>query len=161
MHPRNAQLLDQLLTEDPEPWTPPTKPEPTRNRLWMDGTATWLQRQPWDTFATLTYGKYDPSPAAARRHVERFLQLAPVKLAWWVTEHGEKFGRVHNHALIAWRSTLLGPEEASDYWNAWWRDRNGIAQLDAYDPERGAAGYLASYVTKKVADYDIWLPTKS
>lgn len=86
------------------------------------------------------------------------MRAAPVKLAWWVTERGDRFGRVHNHALIQWRQTLLGNSDASSYWSGWWRERFGISEMDQYDPERGAAGYLASYVTKKVCDYDIWLP---
>lgn len=89
------------------------------------------------------------------------MAAAPIKLAWWVTERGEKLGRIHNHALILWRNTLLGPDYAASYWNDWWRTREGIADFRTYDPERGAAGYLASYVTKKVTDYDVWLPNAS
>lgn len=158
MNDRNARLLEECLLQETAPWTAPESPTPNPTRLWVDGTTRWLQRQPWDAFATLTYGKYDPSVRAARRHVERFMDVAPIKMAWWVTERGERFGRIHNHALILWGSTMFGPEDAAAYWNGWWRERNGIAELQPYDPERGAAGYLASYVTKKVCEYDIWLP---
>jgi len=139
----------------------------TRNQgfqKWIDGTKAWLELQEWDTFATLTY-RNSLSVPSARRAMERFLQLADVELAWWVTERGDKFGRVHNHALIRHHGTGLllfdDPTLPADRAEAQWRARYGIARYDRYDPDRGAAGYCASYVTKKVCDYDLWLPSTS
>ena len=34
----------------------------------------------------------------------------------------------------------------------------GRTYIEDFNPERGAAGYVAKYVTKRLADYDLWVP---
>ena len=32
----------------------------------------------------------------------------------------------------------------------------GRTYIEEYDPDLGAAGYVSKYVTKRLADYDLW-----
>ena len=34
----------------------------------------------------------------------------------------------------------------------------GRTHIEEYDDQLGAAGYVAKYVTKRLADYDLWVP---
>ncbi len=89
----------------------------------------------------------------AMRNWWRFLnqieQDAGARLFWFYgIEYGEKFGRLHIHALTG--NTDPIPEMIlGERWKAGW------ARCEVYDPNQGAAGYVAKYMTKDLAEWDI------
>jgi hypothetical protein len=117
-------------------------------------TAAWLRDCDWSHWATLTYRK-TPTPRSCRRHAERFFKRTG-GIAWWCTERGAIGGRAHNHAL------LVLPVDVSPAacWD-WWVEKHGRAQVEAYDPKKGAAHYVAKYITKAPDDWDLWLPNRT
>lgn len=46
-------------------------------------------------------------------------------------------------------------EDTNTMWRLGYR-LFGRTYIEAFDRERGAAGYIAKYVTKSLADYDLW-----
>ena len=74
---------------------------------------------------------------------------AGVPLFWFYgVEHGERLGRLHLHALFGNTERLpVATMRAS--WTA------GFADVDAYDPTRGASYYVTKYVTKELAEWDV------
>ncbi len=74
---------------------------------------------------------------------------AGVPLFWFYgVEHGERLGRLHLHALFGNTERLPAPLMRAS-WTA------GFAQVDAYDPTRGASYYVTKYVTKELAEWDV------
>lgn len=68
---------------------------------------------------------------------------------FWAAERFE-LGRegYHMHALI---ETRQSPRQIE----LWYQKHYGRADVQRYDPNRGAAGYVAKYMTKRVFDYDL------
>jgi hypothetical protein len=141
---------------------------PASNSI-RDAWTDWLSSFHWDHFATLTFA--DPrSEASARRAFNAFVgQLRGLthggSVGYFCGYEYGTFGRLHLHALM--RTTTpqpdLGPGgvphpcEALPSGLVWrtWFDRYGRATVTRYDPQRGAAGYVSKYVTKRLAYYDI------
>lgn len=57
-------------------------------------------------------------------------------------------GSYHVHALLETRHSARQVEE-------WYRKKYGVADVRKYNPELGAVGYVAKYMSKNVHDYDI------
>jgi hypothetical protein len=70
-----------------------------------------------------------------------------------------KFGRRHAHILYEFadfgESGFYVPP-AQFLWHDWF-ERHGRAHIDRFDPKRGATHYVTKYVSKQLADYDLWL----
>lgn len=63
-------------------------------------------------------------------------------------EFGQRGGRLHFHALLSGTEGLTSKTLAT----AW---RDGWSLVEPYDVSLGAAYYLAKYVTKSLAGYDL------
>lgn len=132
-----------------------------------DSWAEWLAQDSWDFFGTWTF-KYadDPTLPQLRRAVQNLSDAThPARLAWF-SERGKIGGRGHLHGLIALHPG--DPLTGRDLWN-WWFRRYGRCKIEPFDPELGAAGYCAKYLTKDSFDYDyltnphplaLWQPSK-
>lgn len=119
----------------------------------------WLSEQEWTQWGTFTFA--DPlTHASARRQFSRFVDsprfcLPPDRVAW-ASEDGKLLGRTHVHALLWWRKPHR--PDATDMWRSWF-DSWGRAEVEEYDPEKGASHYVAKYVAKPDrCDWDVATP---
>lgn len=129
---------------------------------------TWLGRlAPWDVFATWTFSRLVNVQGAmymARRHLRWVGKAAGLPVYGFVAvEKGESGGLLHLHALLgnvghlrAYCGTRLAPGK-------WGKDccmvhawPCGIARVLPYDPKLGAAHYVAKYVTKALAEWELF-----
>lgn len=136
-----------------------------------DVYAEWLESFQWDHWMTLTFGPYlppespglgppkpppprpGPPPDFGHRAFDRYMNdlrrrvRAPL---WWFRgdEFGAQGGRLHLHALVGGTDGL----SLETLRNAW---RPGFSFIKPYDPALGATHYVAKYVVKDLADYDI------
>lgn len=116
-----------------------------------------LGRYPWDHFLTLTFRR-ESIPDFARRawlsYVRRVEQLAGMPLVWFYgTEYGS-LGRLHLHAL----TLNTGQVSIAQLHREWFQSAplpRGLTKIAVYSPLLGAAHYVAKYVTKDLADYDV------
>lgn len=128
----------------------------------------WMGGQEWSGWGTFTYAptrpldgaEQNPTVRSARRAFLWFLDRGLVRSAVWVTERGERFGRVHNHALIETFEPGADPIDRELIAREWNRVF-GFAKLDPYDPARGAAGYVGKYLSKQDCDWDLWHSSNS
>ena len=142
----------------------PTQPEILRD-TWTD----WLSTFHWDHFATLTFA--DPrSEHSARRAFAKYIRslvrlTGGGSVGFFVGYEYGTLGRLHLHALLRTSApqTRLGPGgrprassrlSEQSVWQTWYDDF-GRATVAPYDRQRGAAGYVAKYITKRLAFYDI------
>lgn len=124
---------------------------PARNPL-HDALGRFLEGYPWSHFHTLTFARASGEDYA-RREWQRYLRelglSAGAPLQWFYgIEHGERFGRVHVHALTG-NTERLPRELMQDTWRA------GFSRILDYQPGKGASHYVAKYVTKELAEWDI------
>jgi hypothetical protein len=135
------------------------------HQAWTD----WLTGFHWDHFATLTFAE-PRSEASARRAFCSYVrdltrQTHGGSVGYFCGYEYGTFGRLHLHALVrtATPQPDLGPGGVPHpstalpsrlVWRTWF-DRFGRATVADYDPQRGAAGYVSKYVTKRLAYYDI------
>lgn len=116
-----------------------------------------LGRYPWDHFLTLTFRR-ESIPDFARRswlsYTRRVEQLAGMPLTWFYgTEYGA-LGRLHLHAL----TLNTGQLSIAQLHREWFQpppQSRGLTKIAVYSPLLGAAHYVAKYVTKDLADYDV------
>ena len=108
----------------------------------------------WDWFLTLTFREPVPSFRAYRlfakfcREIEK---AAGQPIAWFRgDEYGPRGGRLHLHALMANVAHLRRLD-----WMDWWERLAGFARITAFDNRRGAAYYVAKYVTKGQGGWDL------
>lgn len=119
-------------------------------RKTVEQYTAWLQEQEWSYFATLTT-RFPLTLKSGRRLMVKLAKntcQTRDDMIFWVAERFEARDGYHMHALVKSRMS------AEEIWT-WWFKRYGRAQVLAYDPNVGGAGYVAKYVTKAVADYDI------
>lgn len=121
----------------------------------MSSVADWtpyLQGKRWTQFATFTTS-LPISLKSARRLMDKVAVrvLRDGECMFWAAERFD-LGRegFHVHALI---DTRHSPKQVED----WYSKRYGRADVRRYDRKRGAAGYVAKYMTKAVFDYDMLL----
>lgn len=111
---------------------------------------TWLQERHWDYFGTFTT-RYPITLKSARRLMDKLagrLNTAGPVTMFWAAERFELRDGYHLHALVE------SPVPKDAIWRFWFK-RYGRADVQDYDPKLGGAGYVAKYVTKKIADFDI------
>lgn len=108
----------------------------------------------FDWFATLTFRNNVPRPVAevGWRDLCRWLRAkAGHRVEWFRVAELQTRGVVHFHALVG---DCAGVRRLSAV--DWWRDRYGFAQVQPYDPGRGARFYLTKpYVAKGALRGDI------
>ena len=119
--------------------------------------ASWgdfLSQFSWDWFVTLTFRDEVQSFRAHRLfgYLMRDLEAAAgIPIFWFrVDEIGEHGGRFHMHALIGNVAHLRRLD-----WMDIWERRAGYARILPFDNLRGAAYYVAKYITKQLADWDL------
>lgn len=121
----------------------------------MDIVKTWkefLDGHEWDYFSTFTT-RYPITLKSARRLMEKVGKhscLTKDSMMFWVAEHFEVRDGYHTHAL------MKTPLDASSIWQ-WYFKRYGRASILTYRKNIGGTGYVAKYVTKKIADYDLYV----
>ena len=128
---------------------------------------SWLHRlAPWDAFATGTWSR-PVSLDGVLYGVRRYLRLVEGRarvpiFAFVAVERGDTGGLLHVHALIGnvahlkpfcGQRLLAGQRGlACCLVHAWpW----GYARVFSYDPSLGASHYLAKYITKQLAEWDL------
>ncbi len=142
----------------------------------LEAMGKFLGHYPWAHFLTLTFrpprsrtdsgepkpwGRYTPRenpsqpvslPYALRQWTSFLHRLeldSRARLFWFYgVEYGERLGRLHLHALTG-NTERIPPMVMQQHWQAGW------CRPLVYDPRQGAAGYVAKYVTKDLADWDI------
>ena len=129
----------------------------------MNGTETtnaygeWLRQYPWSLWTTLTF-RHPPSSQRALFAWHKAARRFDGSTFWWVaTEEGKLYGRVHLHGLIGSNQIrALSVSDARDDQGlgVWWKERYGIHHIRDYDPEKGAAHYIAKYVSKGLSDWE-------
>lgn len=128
---------------------------------------TWLGKlAPWDVFSTWTFARPVREHGAmywARRHLNYLEKTAEQSIYAFVgVERGESGGLLHVHALVgnvAHLKTYCGERLAAGTWahnccqlHAW---PCGHARVRPYDPALGASHYVAKYVSKKLAEWEL------
>jgi hypothetical protein len=129
--------------------------------LWLGNLA------PWDVFSTWTFSRPVNVNGAmywGRRHI-RWLQKAagqPVH-AFVGAETGSRGGLIHLHALVGnvgHLKTYCGSLRPPGAWgqkccmlHAW---PAGYARVLPYDPQQGAAFYVANYISKQLAEWELF-----
>ncbi len=121
----------------------------------------------WDVFSTWTFARPVQVHGAyywTRRHLQRLEKIAGLPLyAFFGLERGNRGGLLHVHALVGNVGHLLtycGERLPPGAWgkeccmvHAW---PCGIARVVSYDPALGARHYVSKYVTKSLAEWELW-----
>lgn len=113
------------------------------------------QGEPWGRYTP----RHDPrSPVALpyalrawRKYLRQLERAAGARLFWFYgIEYGERFGRLHVHALTG-NTERVPTGTLASMWAAGW-SRNLV-----YDPNKGAGWYLAKYMAPwdDLAEWDI------
>lgn len=129
-----------------------------------DAWGTWLGKQPWDLFVTLTSEKQTHPEAMLKRfrycmhkasdHVYgRNWDRRGTGLQWVVGIERTKRGWPHCHAVVAFPSCdIRGPSGRGifdlGYWQKWMSDTGGHAWLQIPRSEDAVVSYVTKYVTK-------------
>jgi len=121
----------------------------------------WLSLPEWDWYTTHTFKAEYVSPKQADRSWYSWfncLRVSAKALGYTPSLYGEQApfyfrvveyqdrGTLHFHSLIGG----LGDIRRLLFKDLW--ELNGFARVEAYDPVRGAAGYVAKYLTKDAGD---------
>lgn len=114
----------------------------------------FLSQFPWDWFVNLTF-RDEIQTFRAYRILERFLRdleaAAEVPIYWFrADEYGARLGRFHMHLLIGNTAHLRRL-----YWMDEWNRRAGYARILPFDGSKGAAFYIAKYITKQGGEWSI------
>jgi hypothetical protein len=114
---------------------------------WSD----YLDRYGWGAFVTLTF-THAPTEDSARRSFSRWVrrveQRTGVALDWFYALEASAADRLHVHALVG----AARPITLDDLRAAW---TFGRADVQRYDPRRGARGYLVKDMgTRRLVNYD-------
>lgn len=112
----------------------------------------FLSQFSWDWFVNLTFRGEVPT-FRAYRILDRFLRdleaAAGVPIHWFrADEYGERLGKFHMHLLIGNVAHLRRV-----YWMDDWNRRAGYARILQFDRRRGAAYYVAKYITKQSGEF--------
>lgn len=113
---------------------------------------SYLGAVPWAHFATLTF-RIESSPDYAVREFKRCVRRIEKEAgrpSYWFygSEYGSRLGRLHMHALIG-NTDRLSHGQLTEAW------QSGFSKWLDYDPAKSASYYVAKYITKDLADYDI------
>lgn len=120
--------------------------------------------EPYEWYGTFTF-REPTHPEQADKCFKRFIRR--VNEDTWGRRYREKGKGVyyakaiewqkrdvlHFHALIGGGVSRLKRRTYKDYWYI----ENGFARIEAYNPKRGAKGYLSKYITKN-GEIDIYIP---
>ena len=114
----------------------------------------FLSQFEWDWFVTLTFREWVNSFRAHRlfEYFVRDLDKAAGQPIFWfrADEIGPHGGRLHLHALIGNVGHLRRMS-----WVDHWDRLAGFGRILPYSSKRGAAFYVAKYVTKQLSDWEL------
>ena len=117
----------------------------------------WLSAFEWDCWCTWTFdsrfGPDGPSPDRCLVHTRRWVEHIPgPRVGYFIAVERGRGGRVHSHGLLR-----LGDSPAPTRKSLWgsWKSRYGRCRILPYDRERGAAFYIAKYITKEPLGWDV------
>lgn len=128
----------------------------------------WLgDLAPWDVFSTWTFSRPVRVAGAmhwARRHVRTLEKRARLPLYGFVAaEQGDRGGLIHLHALlgnVAAVKPYCGKRLGRGQWgksccqvHAW---PCGYARVFRYNPKLGAKFYVAKYLVKRLAEWELF-----
>jgi len=121
----------------------------------------WLGAFTWTHWGTFTFGDGwgpdGPTSSRAFYHLNKFLASERGVPGYFCCIETGRLGRVHGHALLRvdqYSIRGLDLDVRTDACADWER-RFGRSQLRAYDPELGAAGYCAKYLTKNPLHWEV------
>lgn len=137
----------------------------TQNKSNADAYGRWLDTNQWNLFCTFTT-RYSLSVKSARRSMERLKEFLATQYSFkatifWVAEPFDTGDSYHLHALLKIEGTAT---ENLIYfikkaWQIVSRGKNGKEYnqtvLRKYEPAKGAHFYVAKYLHRPNADYDI------
>lgn len=133
-----------------------------------DSMGTWLgELAPWDAFATWTFSRIVTAHGAmfwAKRHIEWLQKAAEQPVYGFVAaEKGKAGGLIHLHALLGnvkhmqfycgQKVILPDFKQKCCLVHAW---PCGYARVFPYDPALGATHYVAKYIAKDLAEWEIF-----
>jgi hypothetical protein len=132
----------------------------------------WIgELAPWDVFGTWTFSRIVSAAGAmaqAKTHFKWVQKVAGQSIyGFYAAERGESGGLIHLHGLLGNVKHLqifcgkkLPPGMQGKRCclvHAW---RCGYARVFPYDPKLGAKHYVSKYITKDLAEWDLFgLPT--
>ena len=136
---------------------PPLGPLPDLPPTLQQSLGRWLSTFRWDCWCTWTFderfGPTGPSPDRCLYHTRRWVEHVPgAPVGYFVAVERGTGGRVHSHGLLRLPDGFT-PSRKS-LWGSW-RDRYGRSRVLPYDRERGAAYYVAKYITKEPLGWDV------
>jgi hypothetical protein len=127
-------------------------PAPTVGRGLRRAWAAHLGAYEWHHFATLTSRTPRSRTGLVREwapvFVRRLERRAQRRIDWYVAAERGASGEWHLHALLYGTGAL----STADVERAW---KIGHTRVRVYDPNRGAAGYVAKAVLDSDAWYDV------
>lgn len=113
--------------------------ELTTTTRMQDELGRFLGTFAWDHFATLTH-RFDGTEQTQIREVQRLVRrlerVAQQKVKYAAFSERTTDGFLHHHVLL-YGTGRLTKQEIRTKW------RSGYSSVEAYDPERGAAAYVA------------------
>jgi hypothetical protein len=125
----------------------------------------WLGQYDWSYFCTFTT-RYQLTLPSARRLMFRFWDMDDIKRSgssrfFWCAEPFDTRHGYHTHGLLLVNNILTKNDLGSIYQVACGNVSKSKAnwhrlQLRDYNEKRNASYYCGKYLTKQLADYDIW-----
>jgi hypothetical protein len=120
----------------------------------VEAWGDFLANYRWSWFVTLTFREETKSFRGHRRFNAfiRALEKATKREVpfFRADQLGDVNGRFHFHALIANVDDLRRLT-----WMDWWNRLNGFAQIEPFDPTRGAPWYCARYLLRQNTEYEL------
>jgi hypothetical protein len=119
-----------------------------------DSWGDFLCQFRWDWYVTLTFAG-DVKTFTARNRCNAWLKslerAAGQPISWFLGEEfGDRFGKFHLHLLIGNVAHLH-----RFTWMKHWEVRNGWARIYEFTATKGAAYYVAKYVTKQFGEWEL------
>jgi len=117
----------------------------------------WLSKFEWDCWCTWTFdarfGDTGPSPDRCLYHTRRWVEHLPGPTPqYFIAVERGTGGRVHSHGLLRFPDRWAPKRKTL---HASWKERYGRNRFLPYDPTRGAAYYIAKYITKEPLHWDV------
>jgi hypothetical protein len=122
-------------------------------KAWGD----WLSEIQWDHVTTLTFSERPSQESAVKQYhrwVQRLRKRAQRDVYWFYSIERGANGALHIHTLTGGTSHI-GSNALVGAWSAGW------AESHPYDPEQGAAYYVAKDVGGYAIQYDIHVTTST
>ena len=113
----------------------------------------WLDRFPWEWFATLTFRDDPPWFRCYQLWGEmlRWMRRQGAYPSYFRGVEYQERGVLHFHALLYGVSAVRRMALVD-----WWWQHAGMARVLAYERKRGARHYISKYLTKDAKGWGTW-----